>query len=95
MDYFSIFVSLNTTVMTWTGFWDGFASIFEDYLFIPFNALMKLEIENWWLANFMSWFFIAIAASAFIYWILFLRKEDEDTESHYTYDDTITYDDKK
>ncbi len=94
MDYFSIFASSNTTVMTWTGFWDGVSSLFEDYLFIPFNALAKLEIENWWLANIMSWFFIIIAASAFIYWVLFLKKADESTELTYTYDDTITYDDK-
>lgn len=75
--------------MTWTSFWEGIGSIFEDILFPPFDALMKLEIENWWLANFVSWIFVAIAAAAFIYWMTVLIKDNESTDVTYTYDETI------
>lgn len=76
--------------MNWTGLWEGIGSIFEDFLFPPFDALMKLELENWWLANFMSWIFIAIAASAFIYWMLQIIRDGENTDVTYTYDETKT-----
>lgn len=73
--------------MTWTGFWEGIASIFEDLLFIPYDALRNLELDSWFLANIVSWILLLIAAVAFIYWMIQLEKFDEDTESHYTYNE--------
>jgi hypothetical protein len=57
----------------------------EEVLFAPFNALRALELENWTAANGMNWFFILIGAVAFIYWMLQLKKfndnNEEDTSS--------------
>tara|TARA_B100000795_G_scaffold250490_1_gene218710 strand:- start:2014 stop:2265 length:252 start_codon:yes stop_codon:yes gene_type:complete len=57
----------------------------EEVLFAPFNALRALELENWTAANVMNWFFMLIGAVAFIYWMLQLKKfndnNEEDTSS--------------
>lgn len=75
--------------MTWKGFWEAIASIFEDALFIPYDMLRNMELDSWWGANFMSWIFILIGAAAFIFWMLQLNKFHENTDSTYTYDETI------
>ncbi|SDW22324.1 DUF6341 family protein [Aequorivita viscosa] len=75
--------------MTWKGFWEGIASLFEDVLFIPHKAIVALELDNWFLANAVSWIFVLIAAAAFIYWMLQLKKFDENTESQYTFDESL------
>lgn len=74
--------------MTWKGFWEGIASLFEDFLFIPYDALMKLELDSWWLANFVSWIFLLIGVVAFVYWLKKLKDFNENTESTYTFDET-------
>lgn len=71
--------------MTWKGFWEGIASLFEDVLFIPYNALKMLELDSWWLANTVSWIFLIIGVIAFTYWMLQLKDFNESTESTYTY----------
>ena len=73
--------------MTWKGFWEAIASFCEDVLFIPYDALRKVELDSWLIANIISWILLLTAASAFIYWMLQLRKFDDDTESHYTFDE--------
>ncbi len=75
--------------MTWKGFWEGIASIFEDVLFLPYDALRNLELDSWWLANLFSWIFLLIGAFFFVYWLLQLKKFDENEESTYSYDETI------
>lgn len=73
--------------MTWKGFWEGIASLFEDFLFIPYDTLMKLELDSWWLANFVSWIFLLIGVVAFVYWLKKLRDFNENTETTYTFDE--------
>ncbi len=73
--------------MTWKGFWEGIASLFEDILFLPYNALRSLELDSWWLANIFSWILLIIGIVAFVYWLGMLKKFDENTESTYTYDE--------
>lgn len=69
-------------------FFEGIASLFEDVLFIPFDLLRDLELESWFLANFMNWIFVIIAFVAFIFWMLQLKKfndnneEDRDPTAH-------------
>lgn len=69
-------------------FFEGIQSLFEDYLFSPFNALKSLELENWWAANTISWIFIVIGLVAFIYWMGQLSQynkngeEDKSITSH-------------
>lgn len=73
--------------MTWKGFWEGIASLFEDILFLPYDALRSLELDSWWLANIVSWILLIIGIVAFVYWLGKLNKFDENTESTYTYDE--------
>ncbi len=73
--------------MTWKGFWEGFASIFENVLFIPYDALRSLELDSWWIANFVSWILVLIGAVAFVYWLIKLRDFNENTESTYTFEE--------
>ena len=48
-------------------------SLFEDVLFLPFNALRELELSAWFAANGLNWIFMIIAAVAFVYWMLQLN----------------------
>ena len=58
-------------------FWEFIASIFEDFLFIPLDALRSLELDSWWAANLLNFVFVLIAAAAFAYWLLQLKKEQD------------------
>jgi len=62
--------------MTWSGFFYGTQSFFENVAFAPYNALRQIEPNDWFLANIMSWVFMAICAVAMVYWILQLKKHD-------------------
>lgn len=73
--------------MTWRDFWEGIASLFENVLLVPYKALFKLELESWFLANIVSWIFLITGAVAFIYWMLQLRKYNDNTEVTYTFDE--------
>ncbi|MDN3723118.1 uracil phosphoribosyltransferase [Aequorivita sp. SDUM287046] len=73
--------------MTWKGIWEGIAFLFENVLFIPYDALRSLELDSWWLANFFSWVFLIIGSVAFVYWMIQLKKFDENEESTYTYNE--------
>lgn len=61
---------------------------FTNVLFVPFHALKRLELDNWWAANTISWIFIVICIIAFGYWIVKLiefdknEKEDMSITSH-------------
>ena len=69
-------------------FFYAIQDLFEGFLFIPFNALAKLELENWWAANIVSWILTVIGLIAFVYWMLQLKKyndngeEDKSISSH-------------
>lgn len=69
-------------------FFNGIRDLFVDVLFAPFDALRALELESWFSANFMSWFFMAIGFVAFVYWMIQLKKfsdndeEDKSISSH-------------
>ncbi|MBK5213970.1 MAG: uracil phosphoribosyltransferase [Flavobacteriaceae bacterium] len=73
--------------MTWIGFWEGIASLFENVLFIPFDALRDLELTTWLGANVISWILLLAGAITFIYWMLKLKSFNESEESTYTFDE--------
>ena len=54
--------------------------LFVDFLFLPFDALRAIELENWWSANFMSWIFIIIGLVAFGYWMKQLKTYNDNNE---------------
>ncbi|EPR74619.1 hypothetical protein ADIWIN_0371 [Winogradskyella psychrotolerans RS-3] len=61
-------------------FFNGIADLFVNVLFAPFDALKALELESWFSANIMSWIFMAIGVVAFVYWMLQLKKYNENGE---------------
>ncbi len=63
-----------------TEFFHGIGDLFTNYLLLPFDALMALELDNWWLSNIFSWILIIIAAAGFVYWMLELKKHDDNKE---------------
>jgi hypothetical protein len=69
-------------------FFEGIQSLFVDFLFVPLDGLRSLELSSWFGANFINWIFMAICASAMVYWILQLREhkanddEYQDTTAH-------------
>jgi hypothetical protein len=56
---------------------EGIAYLFEEILFIPFDALRAMELESWALANGLNWIFMLIAAAAMVYWVKQLKKFDK------------------
>lgn len=69
-------------------FFEAIQYVFEKILFIPLDFLYNLELENWWVANTVSWIFILIGFGFFIYWLGQLSKfskegkERKDTVAH-------------
>ncbi|MEO8773282.1 MAG: uracil phosphoribosyltransferase [Gelidibacter sp.] len=63
-----------------TEFFYAIGDLFTNYLMLPFDALMTLELSNWWLSNIFSWILIIIAMVAFVYWMLELKKHDDNNE---------------
>ena len=69
-------------------FFSAIQDLFESVLFVPFNVLRETELENWWIANFVTWVFLAILVVFFTYWMLQLKtfsdngEEDKSISSH-------------
>lgn len=61
-------------------FFYAIQDLFVNVLFVPFDGLRELQLENWWLANFMSWIFIIIGLVAFVYWMLQLKSYNDNNE---------------
>jgi hypothetical protein len=70
------------------GFFEGIQTLFVDFLFVPYDFLRSLELTSWFMANILNWIFMAICASAMVYWILQLKEhkanneENQDTTAH-------------
>ena len=69
-------------------FFYAIQDLFVNVLFAPFDYLRALELENWWLANIMTWVLTIIGIVAFVYWMLQLKsfndnnEEDKSISSH-------------
>jgi hypothetical protein len=63
-------------------FFYGIEDLFVNGLFAPFDALRALELESWFSANIMSWLFMAIGFVAFVYWMLQLKKYNDNNEEN-------------
>ena len=66
--------------MTWKGVFEGIQSITENVLFVPYNILRTIELDNWWMANIVSWMLMLVGFVAFIYWMGQLKKFNDDDE---------------
>lgn len=69
-------------------FFYAIQDLFVDVLFTPLDALRALELDNWWLANIISWIFLVILFVATFYWMKQLKifndnnEEDKSVSSH-------------
>jgi heme/copper-type cytochrome/quinol oxidase subunit 4 len=61
-------------------FFYAIQDLFVNVLFVPFDYLRALELENWFLANIISWIFIVIGFVAMVYWMLQLKKFNDNNE---------------
>ena len=61
-------------------FFYSIKDLFVNGLFLPFDFLRELELDSWFIANFMSWTFILVGLVAFVYWMLQLAKYDANNE---------------
>lgn len=60
--------------MSWKGFFEGIQDFAERVLFVPYDALRAIELDNWWAANMVSWLLTIIGFAAFFYWMRELAK---------------------
>ena len=69
-------------------FFEAIAWLFEEVLFLPFNVLRELELNNWWLSNSINWIFAIVIFSLLIYWTHQLKifndkgEENKDPSAH-------------
>lgn len=61
-------------------FFYAIQDLFVNVLFAPFDYLRTLELENWWMANIMTWLLTLIGVVAFVYWMLQLKKFNDNNE---------------
>jgi cyanate permease len=61
-------------------FFYAIEDLFVNVLFMPFDALRSMQLESWWMANIMSWIFAIIGLVAFVYWMLQLKRYNDNNE---------------
>ncbi len=70
----------------WRSFFEGIEDLFVNILFAPYDFFRFME--NWWAANLVNWVLFVICIVAFVYWMLQLKKfndnneEDKSSTSH-------------
>ena len=55
-------------------FFNSVAWLFQEVFFLPFDLLRTIQLDSWFLANIVSWFFIAIGIAGATYWIKKLKE---------------------
>lgn len=61
-------------------FFYAIQDLFVNVLFAPYDALRAIELDNWWVANIVSWILIIIGIVAFVYWMFQLKKFEDNNE---------------
>ena len=64
-------------------FFEGIASLFQDFLFIPFDILrLDIQQESWLMANSVNFIFVLIGFGFLLFWMKQLKifSKDENTE---------------
>ena len=57
-------------------FFEAIQDLFVNVLFAPLDMLRFAE--SWWIANIVNWLLFIIGAVAFVYWMLELKKYDNE-----------------
>jgi hypothetical protein len=61
-------------------FFYAIQDLFVNTLFWPYDTLRAIELDNWWLANSMSWVLAVIGLVAFVYWMKQLKMYNDNNE---------------
>lgn len=61
-------------------FFYAIQDLFVDYLFWPFDVFRSIELDNWWIANAISWIFAVMGLVAFVYWMKQLKSYNDNNE---------------
>ena len=61
-------------------FFEAIQDLFVNGLFWPFDFFRFME--NWWVANTVNWILFAICIVAFVYWMLQLKKYNDNNEEN-------------
>ena len=61
-------------------FFYAIEDLFVNILFAPYDRLRALELDNWFLANTVSWVFILVGIVAFSYWMKQLKTFNDNNE---------------
>ena len=61
-------------------FFYAIQDLFVNVLLSPLDGLRALELESWFLANAFSWIFMLIGFVAMVYWMIQLKKFDDNNE---------------
>lgn len=64
--------------MTLKDFFLGIESATEAILLNPLDTMRDLELESWLMANGLNWIFVIIGFAAMIYWLMQLKKYNEE-----------------
>lgn len=67
-------------IYTMKDFFYAIQDLFVNILFWPFDRLREIQLDNWWAANVVSWILIIICLSAFVYWMVQLKKFEDNKE---------------
>ncbi|GGW57058.1 hypothetical protein DFQ11_101717 [Winogradskyella epiphytica] len=61
-------------------FFYGIEDLFRALMLNPLDSLRALELESWFAANIFNWVLMIIGAVAFVYWMLQLKKFNDNNE---------------
>ncbi len=61
-------------------FFYAIQDLFVNVLFWPLDKLREIQLDNWWLANTVSCILIIIGIVAFVYWMMQLKKINDNNE---------------
>lgn len=59
-------------------FFEGIEDLFVNVLFWPYDIFRFME--SWWAANIVNWVLAIIGMVAFVYWMLQLKKSNDNGE---------------
>lgn len=56
--------------------------LFQEVLFFPFDLLRSIQLDNWYIANIVTWTFILIGIVGAAYWLKKLKEFDDNDEEN-------------
>ena len=56
--------------------------IFQEVLFLPFDVLRSIQLDNWYIANIVTWTFILIGMVGAAYCLKKLKEFDDNDEEN-------------